>query len=678
MFSKENISRLFNSRIFTILMIVGLGCAIYLPYLSRLGLYADDWMVLIDKIVNTSQIKLWSIDRPILGYEYTFLRSILGVTPSHWQLLILLVRIIGAIFAFLLAEKFAKVEKRIAFVISLVCLLFPGFLRQPSSVNNLPHIITFTCAILSIYLSMLALDKKKWRVAIAIIVLAIIFELTYLVNEEYFIGLEIGRVIILYLYIRGCSLKRPQWPQALLRIFPYLLIASLFFIWRVFIFQSNRFSTDQYAVIATYKENPLFALMYFGKNYLISLINLLFSAWVVPLYSFLISSSIKDTFLLGSSALICCSAVLFLYIFMAKLDRQSDNNAQKQSGLQLVIVGFLLLLISLIPITLLGRYYVFSGYYDRYSLPALLGISFIIGGLLELIKEKRVASYLFLLAIVFLSVSSQLYNENDYAKKWVDEKSFWQQITWRIPQLQENAVIVSALPPNSSLNEDFEVYLPLNLIYYPFQNFVLKGQTVNRTTEGYFINGGTLTRNFRTIYYQVDYDSIVLGVLSDSKSCVHIIDPMQPNFPTDVDPLVRIVSEKASVGQIEMFAQSHELPENVFESEFPRNWCYYFEKADLARQAENWEEVVSLGKEASELGLQPYDPAEWLPFIDAYAHLGMREDYTQAISEILDKDETRIYLCHDLTKATATQPDKINREINSDICNKDSVLNSVP
>src|SRR5690606_22671902 len=55
-------------------------------------------------------------------------------------------------------------------------------------------------------------------------------------------------------------------------------------------------------------------------------------------------------------------------------------------------------------------------------------------------------------------------------------------------------------------------------------------------------------------------------------------------------------------------------------------WCYYFQKADLARQQGDWHHIVELGDIALELDDHPNHPAERLPFIEAYARVGRGDD----------------------------------------------------
>jgi hypothetical protein len=64
------------------------------------------------------------------------------------------------------------------------------------------------------------------------------------------------------------------------------------------------------------------------------------------------------------------------------------------------------------------------------------------------------------------------------------------------------------------------------------------------------------------------------------------------------------------------------LPDSLFAPEPAHGWCYYFEKADLARQVRDWAEVTRLGEIAFKLDDHPNDPVERFVFIEGYAHEG--------------------------------------------------------
>ncbi|MBE0695602.1 MAG: hypothetical protein IH586_01640, partial [Anaerolineaceae bacterium] len=74
-------------------------------------------------------------------------------------------------------------------------------------------------------------------------------------------------------------------------------------------------------------------------------------------------------------------------------------------------------------------------------------------------------------------------------------------------------------------------------------------------------------------------------------------------------------------------------PAQIYGAEPARGWCYYYQKAELARQQADWEGVVRLGEQAFGLGEYPNDPAERYPFIEGYAQTGRWE---QAVEQTVE------------------------------------------
>jgi hypothetical protein len=76
----------------------------------------------------------------------------------------------------------------------------------------------------------------------------------------------------------------------------------------------------------------------------------------------------------------------------------------------------------------------------------------------------------------------------------------------------------------------------------------------------------------------------------------------------------------------------------IFGPEPEHTWCYYFEKADLARQQENWEQVADLGDQVFAIPYYPDDNSEYLPFVEAYARTGRWEqarDLTRKTADLM-------------------------------------------
>ena len=83
----------------------------------------------------------------------------------------------------------------------------------------------------------------------------------------------------------------------------------------------------------------------------------------------------------------------------------------------------------------------------------------------------------------------------------------------------------------------------------------------------------------------------------------------------------------------------------IFGAEPEHGWCYTYQQADLARQREDWQAVVSLYDEAEAAGLAPVDVVEWLPFYEAFYTLGDKERAGLLAERIRNDFETTANFC---------------------------------
>jgi len=105
--------------------------------------------------------------------------------------------------------------------------------------------------------------------------------------------------------------------------------------------------------------------------------------------------------------------------------------------------------------------------------------------------------------------------------------------------------------------------------------------------------------------------------------CLRLLDP-EIDFANRLIPdetLLRdaaVLSSTAPILDDEAFSR---MPD-IYSPEPAHGWCYYFEKADLARQMKDWKQVAELGEVAFALDDYPNDPVERFVFIEGYAHVG--------------------------------------------------------
>jgi hypothetical protein len=68
------------------------------------------------------------------------------------------------------------------------------------------------------------------------------------------------------------------------------------------------------------------------------------------------------------------------------------------------------------------------------------------------------------------------------------------------------------------------------------------------------------------------------------------------------------------------------LDQTFFGPEPVHDWCYFYEKAEIARQGSDWEQVVKLYREAQKNGFSASVPVENLPFIEGMAIVGQTDE----------------------------------------------------
>ncbi len=111
--------------------------------------------------------------------------------------------------------------------------------------------------------------------------------------------------------------------------------------------------------------------------------------------------------------------------------------------------------------------------------------------------------------------------------------------------------------------------------------------------------------------------------------CVQVIDPQVHQA---LPRLTESIQAALPISNLDLILKDSQIAlENyrkLFGGENNADWCYYFEKADLARQLGDWAEVVRLGDEAAKLDLGPNDKFsnELLPFIEGYGRLERWDD----------------------------------------------------
>jgi len=144
--------------------------------------------------------------------------------------------------------------------------------------------------------------------------------------------------------------------------------------------------------------------------------------------------------------------------------------------------------------------------------------------------------------------------------------------------------------------------------------------------------GIPLKTQFRTLHFQGSTpDSIIVYYAPGRTNCLWVLGPADGNNP-DLSELTLKMLPASNLERIEAQPLSNDYPSvEMFGQEPAHTFCYFFQKADLARQEKNWGLVVEIADQARSQGYSPLEkwvitPQEWLPFIEGYAYEGRWED----------------------------------------------------
>ena len=428
---------------------------------------------------------------------------------------------------------------------------------------------------------------------------------------------------------------------------PFALVAGAFVYWRFFVFESTRKATSQMSILAGLKAGSLRPILVLALETAKDFMDTVLYAWGVPPYRLFASATYSQ---LGLALLSAGIVVLLAAAYLRLVCPRQPENDQDQSGFSawLIIAGIFAVLVALVPVTLAGRQVLFNGF-ERYTLQASLGVALLFTGLLLAVQPRlRIPLLLGLLA---LGVSTHILNAASWADTWQRHRQAWWQLTWRAPGIAEDTLVMLYFSEGERLQQDYEAWGPLNLIYNPGPTEApqIQSEVLNRDTAYDVLQQVEQENQLREVPVWQDFNNLLLLTVPSTYSCLHVIDGQLPVYSEYEDLLVKQVGAYSHPEHILTEGTTPTPPANIFGSEPAHGWCYTYQLASLARQRSDWAEVARLGDEAIAAGLEPLDKSEWVPFIEAYANLGRYDEAHQLFNQNLKgRRELRLPLCQSL------------------------------
>lgn len=621
-------------------------CLVTFGLLSpSLGFFQDDWHFIFYAQHGLS--KLWELsaydNRPFASWPYIAGFALFGFRPLAWQIGVLVLRWLTTVAFWMVFRSLWPKHEKLAVVPALLFAVYPLYTLQPMAVTYITHWVAFLLYALSLWLMILAVRdiQRLWP----LLVLSVLLDGLQLFTIEYFNGIELLRPLVLWMALSAPQAdSKPRLKTAALAWLPYLGVLAAFVLWRGFIFQSPAQDNNAPTVLRDLISAPISTLLYLVTAGLKDTLLIQVGTWSETLSPDLVDFSPAGLLAL----LVTVLSFIGFYLYFKHLDLEEDAPVRP-----MLLLGLLGLVLGPIPAWMTHQplYDTNPLWNSRLGMAAMFGAALIIVAAVEWLartKMQRVVVYSLFLA---LSVGYLIRSENNYRHAWEAQVDFLNQLAWRAPSVEAGTAFVSEGEILSYMG-DYPTGFAVNMVYHQPRDST---QAVTWFFPSYgddpvaekLLMGGILREvKFSTRFEGEAADSLVLWYEPTVSACLHILTPLDAESRLYSDYL-RQLAPRSALERIS--------PESNVNTEFfaqalntPQTWCYFFEKAELAEQYGQTEQVLKLWEAAQEQGFQPSHGMEYLPFIRAYLAVGdtnKAQALTESANRLTSSQAMRQTLC---------------------------------
>lgn len=603
--------------------------------LPKTGFYWDDWpFAWIAEFRGPGEfIPAFDGVRPFLGPIFLLTTSLIPPVPLYWQIFALVIRFLAGLSAWFLFKQLWPDHPGRALVAALLFLLFPAYSQHWVALTHInQEWVSFLCYLLSIGLTAYALrNPSRFRAGTAAAVL-LLFPAVF--PTEYFASIEPLRFFLIWAIVQeqtGGFSKR--FARSVKLWLPYFIVWLANAVWLLYFYTLGNYSSYEVDVV----KEPL-SLYSIGATVVESI-------WTVGIYSWgqiilLVGQSITTPSALLTLALIGMVFVVFV-VYLSQFRVESEM--PPSFAVMAIVLGAVGILLGRIPSFAAGLPLRLQSSMDRFTISMMLGGTvFIIGVVVLLVRSARIRTYIFALLIA-LSIGQQFFNANIFRRDWEKQQELYWQLAWRVPALEPGtAILTDQLPID--YETDLALTAPLNWMYAPEYSggdlpyaILFTTTRVGKTTLPSLAPGNDIFMGMRAANFHGSTSQVIVIYLPEN-GCLRLLDPARGDQFT-YEKQSRYLVDAIPLSNPDLIdVHSTETPQIPFMPEPKHTWCYYFAKAELARQQGDWQNVVNLYDEVTSLGYAPSDPLEWLVFIEAQAMTGNVADAQELTDSAIAED----------------------------------------
>jgi hypothetical protein len=650
-----------NIRVWEIIFFLLLSGIVYALNIDHFSLYRDDWYYAYDGFVAGPSIfhQMFSIDRPARGYFFEIFAILFDSHVIFYHLAAWLWRTLGGFGALWLFRLLWPRQRAATFIAAVLFLSYPGYLWWVAGIEYQPMIASACLHVFSIAMTLKAVQASRWQYRLIWMTGGILTGWGALGLVDYAIGMEAFRILAILLIVSR-SMPETGWGARLRQAFRTSLLPLVipigFLVWKIFLFEGDRKATDIRLQLFNFLRSPVDAVLLWAVHLFQSVLNVTILAWGVPLYQYFFSLPQADRL----SGLLVSLVVIAIFVVSVSMLQSStaagETDTHSANGTipweqEAIWLGLGGVIAGVLPVVLANRYVSFQAY-SHYALPASLGAAVFLAGCIYSLDSRRVRVFL---ATFLIGVSALTHQAVSVAavREQAEIRDFWWQVYWRIPSIQAGTTLAVDYAAVKYGEDTDIVWGPANFLYYPEQNpgatlVKYKLAATSLTQDGILkvvMGDVRATQSYRSHSMFLNYRRVLVISQPFEGSCVHVSDerwPERSNYDSAQ------ITAMASHSKIENVLLDETTPVPMyfaFGPEPAHDWCYYYQKASLARQAGDWETLAALGDEAAIAGYSPEDPIEWMPYLQAYAYFGNTKAVESISSKLSTTDFYRLQIC---------------------------------
>jgi hypothetical protein len=504
--------------------------------------------------------------------------------------------------------------------LTLLFVIYPIFTLQPISVAYTLHWAMYLVFMLSLFFMLYAVRHE--RSYILLTVLAVLLEMLHLLCIEYFAGLELSRPIFLWFLFSSLP-SRERLKKTLRCSLPYLITLAIYVVYRTS--YSTLFGFDRFALLSTvtgFVHAPIAGIGSILQYMFQDFVYIVFSQWDSVLNPATIDLARPSTYLIFGSVL---GFAVSAYLVISRSDGIKKDFDLSNLGRQVAGAGVLSIILAILPFwfTGLSIFQKNQLWSERLALSAMPGASMLVTGMIYTLIDRHSYRHLALSILLGLGIGLQVQTARSYQASSDKQQQFYWQLHWRAPALQPNTLVVS----------DQEILFYMGIYPTAFALNLLYPQVMQPPAASYWFDAGFEHINwekyiageplsfekYTEIYTGTVQDVLAITFEPGLDQCLWILRPQYANL-RDLTPQAQTWLPVSNVSRI-VSAPEAVPPAEIFGKEPEHGWCYYYEKADLAAQLQDWPAIHQLWQEAGAKGLRARNSVELIPFIEAHARL---------------------------------------------------------